>query len=75
MASGIKYLQPYSRVIYLESPAYWKLKNALEDTRDYPRYFYEDSRDRLSGVPGYFYDLVRALKFELHRRYCIPGCV
>lgn len=63
-ASWIKHLQQYSRVIYLESPAYWKLKSALEDTRDYPRYFYEDSRERLSGVPGYFYDLVRALKFE-----------
>ena len=62
--SWIKHLQQYSRVIYLESPAYWKLKSALEDTRDYPRYFYEDSRERLSGVPGYFYDLVRALKFE-----------
>ena len=29
--SWIKQFQQYSRVIYLESPVYWKLKNALED--------------------------------------------
>ena len=62
--SWMKQLHRYSQVIYLESPVYWKLKGALEDTRDYPKYFYEDSRERLSGVPGYFHDLVRALKFE-----------
>ena len=54
--------QDYSRVIYLESPVYWKLKTALEDTRDYPVSLGE--RERLSGVPEYFYDLARALKYE-----------
>ena len=58
----VKQLQQYSRVIYLESPVYWKLKTALEDTRDYPVHF--GDRERLSGVPGYFYDLARALKYE-----------
>ena len=62
--SWVRQLQQYSRVIYLESPVYWKLKNALEDTRSYPRFLYGGDRERLSGVPGYFYDLVRALKFE-----------
>ena len=56
--------QQYSRVIYLESPIYWKLKNALEDARDRSGYSYEGKRERLIGVPGYFYDLARALKFE-----------
>ena len=55
-------LQQYVRAIYLESPVYWKLKTALEDTRDYPVYLGE--RERLSGVPGYFYDLARSLKYE-----------
>lgn len=54
--------QNYSRAIYLESPVYWKLKTALEDTRDYPVHF--GDRERLSGVPGYFYDLASALKYE-----------
>ena len=54
--------QDYSRAIYLESPVYWKLKTALEDTRDYPVHFGE--RERLSGVPRYFYDLASALKYE-----------
>jgi ABC-type cobalamin/Fe3+-siderophores transport system ATPase subunit len=60
--SWIKQLQQYSRVIYLESPVYWKLKTALEYTRDYSVHF--GDRERLSGVPGYFYDLARALRFE-----------
>jgi energy-coupling factor transporter ATP-binding protein EcfA2 len=60
----IRQLQEHSRVIYLESPAYWKLKSALEDTRNYRPLFYRMGREQLSGVPGYFYDLVRALKFE-----------
>ena len=57
-------LYRYSRVIYLESPAYWKLKNALENAR-YPfRSLYTGRRERLSGVPGYFYDLVKTLESE-----------
>ena len=56
-------LQQYSDVIYLESPVYWKLKNALENLRIYPGYL-RDRRERLSGVPGYFYDLASALKYE-----------
>ena len=56
--------QQYSRVIYLESPIYWKLKNALEDARDRSGYSHEGKREKLTGVPGYFYDLARALKYE-----------
>ena len=57
-------LQEYSRVIYLESPLYWKLKSALEGIRMAPRFIYSGGKDALSGVPGYFYDLARALRAE-----------
>ena len=56
-------LQQYSNVIYLESPVYWKLKNALENLRIDSRYR-RIQRERLSGVPGYFYDLASALKYQ-----------
>ena len=62
--SGVKQLQYWSRFIYLESPVYWKLKNALEDARNYPEFYFGGDRERLTGVPGYFHDLVRALKHE-----------
>ena len=57
-------LYRYSRVIYLESPAYWKLKNALENARYSFMSLYTGRRERLSGVPGYFYDLVETLESE-----------
>lgn len=62
--SWIKHLQQHSRVIYLESPVYWKLKNALEDIKPSPGFFSRAGRERLTDVPGYFYDLARALKFK-----------
>ena len=68
--SWVKQLQQYSRVIYLESPVYWKLKTALEDTRNYPVSLGE--RERLSGVPEYFYDLANALKFEYTGKMAFP---
>lgn len=60
-AAGLRQLQEYSRVLYLESPVYWKLKAALERVQGFPRFFYTQERERLSGVPGYFYDLASAL--------------
>ena len=61
--TGLLELQQYSDVIYLESPVYWKLKNALENLRINPRYRHRE-RIQLSGVPGYFYDLASALNHE-----------
>ena len=61
--AGLRQLQQYSEVIYLESPVYWKLRNALENVRFHPRYLI-NRRERLSGVPGYFYDLASKLKYE-----------
>ena len=60
----LQQLQRYSNVIYLESPVYWKLKNALEDINPSSGFFSRRGREPLTGVPGYFYDLARALKFE-----------
>ena len=68
--SWVKQLQQYSRVIYLESPVYWKLKTSLENTRDYVQQRY--GRGTLSGVPGYFYDLARALRFEYTGEMAFP---
>ena len=59
--AGIEQLQQYSKVIYLESPVYWKLKNALENIRISPRFRHSD-REQISGIPGYFYDLASALR-------------
>ncbi|MDD9859229.1 MAG: AAA family ATPase [Nitrospira sp.] len=56
-------LRQFSNVIYLESPVYWKLKNALEFLRGR----YSRSSER-SGIPGYFYDLAGALD-EFERGY------
>ena len=69
--SWLEQLQDYSRVIYLESPVYWKLRTALEDIGDYPISRFRN-RERLSGVPGYFYDLGRALKFEYTGKMAFP---
>ncbi len=68
-------LQEYSRVIYLESPLYWKLKSALEGIKMAPRFLYSGGKDALSGVPGYFYDLARALRVEYTDDGCHKGFV
>ena len=60
----------YSRLIYLESPVYWKLKEALESIVGPRGSFF--GRELLSGVPGYFYDLARALKSEYSGGIAFP---
>ena len=51
---GLHSLQKHSRVLYLESPVFWRLKDALEvpefsmSARNQPRYF----RDMLSVISG-----------------------
>lgn len=59
---GLQQMQEYSNVIYLETPVYWKLKNALESTLIHMKYSYRGRR-KVSGVPKYFYDLANALKY------------
>ena len=58
-----EYVLPFSRLIYIESPIYWKLKMALDDIRDR----FGDSwelRKPIVGIPEYYYDLARDLQFE-----------
>ena len=69
----IKLAQIYSNLLYLESPFYWKLKNALENIRDYPSFRRPGDRERLSGVPEYFYDLARALRFQYTGDMAFPN--
>lgn len=57
---GIQKLQQHARVLYLESPIYWKLKEALESLRLNPRF--SSNKKQMNGVPGYFYGLVSALR-------------
>ena len=65
-------LQEYSRVIYLESPFCWKLKEALENIRLSPRFRSLRNRKRLDNVPGYFYDLARELRGEYTGEIAFP---
>ena len=72
--SWVKQLQQYSRVIYLESSVYWKMKIALANIRDweYAQQRYGDNRVILSGVPEYYHDLARALKYEYTGAMAFP---
>ena len=67
----LRELQQYSNVIYLESPVYWKLKNALESLRIDSTY-QRSRREQISGVPRYFYDLASALKYEFTGEIAFP---
>lgn len=55
-----------SRVVFFESPAYWKVKDALLSVKNMSSNLYlnEDSNNILNGVPKYFYDLDEALKIK-----------
>jgi len=70
--TGLRQWQQYSRVIYLESPLYWKLKSALDNIARYPRFFSRSGRTRMIGIPGYFYDLARALSEEFPGDIAFP---
>ena len=69
----VQELQRHSNVIYLESPIFWKLKNALQDVKHYPRRkLLTRERELLIGVPEYFYDLVAALNFQRTGNIAFP---
>ena len=69
--AGLRQLQQYSKVIYLESPVYWKLKNALEILRMDSGFLF-GGRKQFIGVPGYFYDLAIKLKYEYTGEMAFP---
>jgi len=53
-----------SSVVFFESPAYWKVRDALKSAKNNqnrPRLIGKKNNDVLTGVPKYFYDLDDAL--------------
>ena len=59
-SSSLRELSSLSNVVYLESPIYWKLSNALMDVEYFSSPFASNhERGRLTAVPGYFHDLAR----------------
>ena len=58
---GLHTMQKYSDVLYLESPVFWRLKDALEEPSGrgvfHPRY-----RRQAPDVPKYFYDMATAIR-------------
>ena len=62
---SLEELSSLSNVVYLESPIYWKLSNALMDVWSFPSPLGTvRERDVLTAVPGYFHELARKLRFE-----------
>ena len=67
---GLRRLQEYSRVIYLESPIHWKLRGAL---RMVSRHFLPGrSRRRILAIPKYFGDLDRVLGVDYSGEVAFP---
>jgi predicted ATPase len=57
----------FSRVVFFESPAYWKVREALKAAKSNamtPFFLRKKSNNILTGVPKYFYDLDEALGTE-----------
>ncbi|MCX7099296.1 MAG: AAA family ATPase [Methylococcales bacterium] len=53
-----------SSVVFFESPAYWKVRDALKSAKNnlnIPPWMVKKKNDVLTGVPKYFYDLDNAL--------------
>lgn len=56
-----------SRVVFFESPAYWKVRDALRAAQERHSFSFFTKRNlasQLTGVPKYFYDLDDALRIE-----------
>lgn len=54
-----------SRVVFFESPAYWKVRDALKSAQEksnFPLFLKKEVNKKLTGVPKYFYDLDEALR-------------
>ena len=59
---GLKHLEEFSRVLYLESPLYWKLESPLiRASRMRGRYITDSPEETLTGVPKYFNDAHNAM--------------
>lgn len=63
-ADFIDEVSDLSSVVFFESPAYWKVRDALKSAKNNqirPRLLGKKNSDVLTGVPKYFYDLDDAL--------------
>lgn len=59
----------HQNVVYIESPVYWKLFDALQGRR---QLLNRPGRERLTGVPEYFYELARAIKLKYTGKAAFP---
>lgn len=67
-SDGIDAIQKLHNVVYLESPIYWKLKNALQNSernKNLLRFGTHDKKNMLSSVPKYFYDLISLINKQV----------
>ena len=69
--TGLHLLQKYSRVLYLESPIFWRMRNPLENVRN-ARSFMFSERQRITGVPKYFYDMADILREDYSGDHICP---
>lgn len=71
---SIDKLQELYNVVYIESPVYWKMKDALKSVRDDKllrgRRLFKKT-DYLVGVPKHFYDLVDLLEDKAKSGSCV----
>ena len=58
---GLHVMQKYSRVLYLESPIFWRIRNALDNMRIMPM----RRRNAITGVPRYYY----GMSYDLRQSY------
>ncbi len=66
--TSIDEFQKLYNVVYLESPVYWKLKNALDSVRKnkgLSAFGRRRGADILTGVPKHFYDLLDLLESKV----------
>ena len=66
-----QHVLPFSRLIYMESPIYWKLKTALEEIQLVHSTPWSE-RKPIVGIPQYFYDLASALRYEYTGEIAFP---
>lgn len=61
-------------VVFFESPAYWKVRDALKMAKDRYSFSLRQNRDDiLTGVPKYFYDLDIALNTKTKTSSCFES--
>ena len=63
----------HQNVVYIESPVYWKLFDALQSARRFAPRFRRRGRERLTGVPDYFYELAETVKRKYTGEMSFPN--